>query len=580
VLAALLGSLVLPSAASAGSEMIDSATVTRGNLGSGSQTLSLPGSTSRELSLIRPLESGAGTLEFWIRPHWAQEDKRSHVFLTATWSGQDQSYLAVSRGWWEPEGAGALYVILSNQDFAFCESFAGARLNWFKQSEWTQIAVTWSAGSPGLLRLFADGIKVCERKTNIPAGRRTGSSLLIGSDEAATDQRHRVADFDLRDLESLPRAASETEIYARYMAQQPGSTDKWLRSLIPAESPAPVLSDLIVFDEDRHWATSRLEAERTVSRLKRAGVSTYVPCVWDGQAALMQSRFLPALPSVQANIKAGRDPLRYLIAAAHREGIRVVLWFDVTRRPVVTLWPQFAAGAPSGAFDIQDAGFRDFISKSISEAYLDYDADGLTLDYIRSMGECQSSECAASYRKFTGRTLSSDWQEVLKGKDVLPLQRWNESAVRSVVAAVAAGVRQRRPGTPIAVAAVPLDHQRLHEGVDAVSWVRDGLVDRVYYMAYGTPIDVDAVSRVWRAIPASQLTVLVQNYRMVGDRPVNHSGFLLVDYARLLSSMWPGSSMGLYHFPHLNESQVEALSGMRSGAQADALTHAKGGIPP
>jgi hypothetical protein len=129
------------------------------------------------------------------------------------------------------------------------------------------------------------------------------------------------------------------------------------------------------------------------------------------------------------------------------------------------------------------------------------------------------------------------------------------------------------------VATVPLDPQRLHEGVDAVGWVRDGLVDRVYYMAYGTPIDVDAVSRAWHTIPANQLTVLLQNYRMVGDRAYNHSGSLLIDYARLLSSRWPGSSMGLYHFPHLDESQVEALSGMRSGARAEALTQAKGETP-
>jgi hypothetical protein len=162
-----------------------------------------------------------------------------------------------------------------------------------------------------------------------------------------------------------------------------------------------------------------------------------------------------------------------------------------------------------------------------------------------------------------GRSLADDWATVRVGGSVSPLQHWNETATRDIIEKISRRVRAQRPGTRISVAAVPFDHDRVHEGVDALSWTRDGLVDQVYYMAYGTPPDIDAVTHAWREIPSGHFTVLLQNYRMIGEHASNHSGRLLVDYARLLQEFWPGSGLGLYHFPHLDAEQATALGGLQ-----------------
>jgi hypothetical protein len=74
-------------------------------------------------------------------------------------------------------------------------------------------------------------------------------------------------------------------------------------------------------------------------------------------------------------------------------------------------------------------------------------------------------------------------------------------------------------------------------------------------MAYETPIDVAHVSQVFGALPIGKLVVLLRNYREVSNRVVAEDGQQVADDVRLVRSLWPGSGIAFYHYPHLSNDQ-------------------------
>jgi hypothetical protein len=526
--------------------------------------LRLPEGARARARLSKRLHTDKGSLSFRVRPLGADWRHRSHTFLSMAWAGKAGGYLAVSQGWWEPNGASTLYFILDNQQFAFCDSFGGNRYEWFAAGRWTYIEATWTSGSPGRLALYVDGQKVCSRDMAIAGGVESGALLHVGSDEGATDNRGRPAGFEIRDLHYAAAEATPEEAFERYRESANGDEQAWISALL-RDKPAAGHDrpGIEVMDEGRHWLAGRAAIDQTIDRLERAGVGTYIPCVWDGESAAVKSRLLPVDPRFEASLRAGDDLLAYLIERAHEHGIRVKLWFDVVRQARRGVLDRYAVGAPAVAFNVQDAGFRQFIPKAIADAYLGYSADGLNLDYVRSLGICGSETCMEDYRRRYGRDLEADHAAANGGADRPTLAEWNGDPVRRILQDLATRISAARPGTETSVDAVPFDHDRVHEGVDAAGWLAGRLIGRVYHMAYGNPIDMAGVARSRAAFGCDAMSVIVQDYRMIGERAVDHSGRLLTQVLDLAASEWPGCNVGIYHYPHLTDSQVEALSTWR-----------------
>lgn len=319
-------------------------------------------------------------------------------------------------------------------------------------------------------------------------------------------------------------------------------------------------TEVAVFDEDRHWLAGNASVDHMLERMKLAGVQTYVPCVWDGHTAAAASSMLPMEARFAEALKAGSDPLAYLIMRAHALGIRVKLWFDVSRHVGPDALDRFAVGSPPNAFNVHDPEFRQFIARAISESYQHYDADGLNLDYIRSQGECSLVRCEEEYRSRSGRSLVDDHVEMISGRKIPELMLWNAEPISDLLAHVRSEVSGRQRSTEISVDTIPNDHERLHEGVDVQGWLRLGLVDRIYYMAYGDPFDVVSVDQASHELGCDRLSVLVQNYEDVGAEIVDYDGPLLDQILHLARASWPGCEIGLYHYPHLTDSQLQAIS--------------------
>lgn len=522
--------------------------------------LSLPGAVHVALDFSQPLSSSSGSVVAWIKPMWNKSDARSHTILSFRWQGEDSSYFALSQGWWEPAGDRKLYFVLSNRDYAFCYMPGEFDYDIFIPDQWTMVAATWSAGHPGYVRLYVDGRQVCERRSDFTGTRQSKSVLYVGSDEGATDRRERASDFVIRDLRTYPQVLSETQIFDRYRQEGGEPHRKWVRAILANNSVSEPLNEpRIMFDEDAHWGASRFEIEKTIKKLKLAGINTYVPCVWNGGQALFNTSKVPLAKSYQAQLSDTYDPLRYLIEVAHREGIAVILWFDVVRRDGSFLPAEYYQGAPVNAFNVHDSGFRSFIVGLISEAVAHYDIDGINLDYVRSMGVCSSSRCEAAYRKEYGRSLRQDWQEQESGKTIPSLVQWHGNAVSAIVYAVADSIRAIKPRLHISVDTIPFDHSRRHQGVDVSAWLAKGAIDSVVYMAYEEPLDIDRITQAWRAIPPGKLVVLIKNFDLIGGEAVDHPGEVVADYVRLTRVQWPEAGVGFYHYPHLSWDQVDVL---------------------
>jgi uncharacterized lipoprotein YddW (UPF0748 family) len=378
--------------------------------------------------------------------------------------------------------------------------------------------------------------------------------------------------MDLKDLVALPRALDAAEVHAAYVRAGGIERPKWILAIAPESQPTPVLSDerRVMQDEDTGWASSKLEIERRVSRVKAAGFNVYMPNVWNGAFAYYSALNGHVAPSVHDPADPHYDPLAYLIEVAHREGITVHPWIIVARNPGGSVFPDsFVDGAPPAAFNIQSASFRDFIVETALDLARRYDIDGLNLDYIRAMGPCSNRECVDGYAQRYGRSVQQDWTSQENGETIPSLIEWNRAATTDIVSRVALGMRTLRPRAPLTVDTVPFDRSREHQGLDEETWLRRGWIGAVIYMAYDDPIDVAGMDHAFQVFTPQHLVVNVRDYDWIGTTAVDRSGYVMEDYVRLIRTRWPRTGIGFYHYPHFSTDQMLKLG--RGSFQAVAV---------
>jgi len=527
----------------------------------GGAGLRLPGSSSAEWRPEHALSTDSGTLTLWLRPLWNLRDRQSHVFTTFRWSGADQSYFALSQGWWEPQGARKLYLVLSNQQFIFCFMPWTFDYTLYLPDQWTMLGVTWQSGDPGYVRLYVDGKRICSRQIAFPGGRRQLDPVYLGSDRGAgAEHRGRPSDMVIGRIAAEPRVMTDEEMHAAYLRGGGVDRSKWVLAIASPSPAADADERRMIQDEDTHWASSRLEIRRRIERIRRAGFNIYTPCIWDGARAFFAANGAPVSPSIRDPADPAYDPLAYMISLAHSAGIAVHPWFVVGRRPPGSEFPvSFVEGAPDGAFNLQSESFRNFIVSLVVDVAKRYDIDGVNLDYLRVMGPCSDADCLARYRRKYARSLTLDWQSQEAGNTVPSLIEWNRRATTDIVSRISSGVRKWKPGALLTIDTVPFDHGRRHQGLDEESWLRAGLIDAMVDMAYDDPIDIDTLDRAMRAFSPARQLVAIRDYDFFGDTVIDRSGEAMSDYVRLIRTRWPGAGIAFYHYPHMSTEQILSL---------------------
>lgn len=524
-----------------------------------------PGS-SASVALEKRLSTRAGTIAFWMKP--AAEASGSQTYLTGHWSGPDNSYLALSAGWWEPTGADRLYFILSNRQQIHCSAKYRPA-----PGKWSFVTATWSSGESGFCRLFVNGERIAEFHGRFSGSEASAGPLLLGSDAATTEQRGRGFVGSMDELTLLGRAVSDDEVRTAYEAGRAGAggadavAGDWVDEALaePAQTAAraaePDSEARMIFHENIDWALSREKADAVIAKVKAAGFNIFMPCVWYGPGARFPSAVAPIDRRLIDRVSDKFDPLAYLIERAHAAGIEVHACITVVRRGS-TLFPEFAPdGTPTDAYDIHDPAFRRFIVELAAEVVQRYPVDGINLDYIRSMGICTSARCEADYRSRFDRSLTLDLaKSKVPGMRVETLERWNYEAVTDVVKQIAARLRDIRPDILLSVDAHPLDPGLMLQGQDSVRWAQEGLIDLVVDMRYNRVLDRATMDRVYAAIgDPSHLAVMLADYDKIGDEVVARDPALLVKYVELVRAKWPGAGIGMYNLQTLSPAQGEAL---------------------
>jgi hypothetical protein len=532
-----------------------------------------PGSHA-EIEVGKQLNASGGTISFWIYPLWREQDPTSHTFMSLAWNEPKKSYLAITLGWWEPQGTNRLYLIVSNQEFIHCSTPYE-----FERDAWTMITAVWKSGAKGYCKLFVNGEKVAVKEQSFVGDYSSGvGPLYLGSDKGTTQVWGRSANALIDELLLYSHPFSEEEAKVTYQEQEKDPDGaiarkwRWLdEGLAIQRQPTrarggEVLESRVIFDEDMHWAVSKESADTILNRIKAAGFNVFIPCVWHGNGTYYPTALAEIDPKL-ANIVSAYDPLAYLIQKAHSLGIEIHPWFTVMRREN-SLRPSFSGdGVPDGAYDVHNPEFRKFIVDLMTDLVRRYDVDGVNLDYIRAMGLCTSDSCQDDYKRLTGVNFLTDYYlRGIVGPARNRLEQWQDRAVREIVSVFSTRAREIKPNLIISVDGHPkprTEHRPL-EGRDEVGWLNEGLIDVVFAMDYRETIDyrtIDAVRKDLRR--PEHLIVLFGNYDRIHKTgpAAPRKGVLVAKYASYAQRRWPSIGVGFYIYGQMSDDQVSALRG-------------------
>lgn len=537
----------------------------------GGQALQLDAGTYATINPSKRISAKAGTISFWTKPIWG-EDKGSHTFLTMPWADGKKSYMAISFGWWEPQGLQRLYFIVSNQEGMHC-----AVPYKIDPDAWIMITAVWKSGNDGYCKLFINGTKIVEQTKSFSGEYTNAGPIYLGSDRGATDQRGRSAVALFDDLTILGRPLSTEEVIKSYKNDEKnlqtasGGKWKWLEQgiSIPLEQKrngqGKLLESRVIFDEDMHWAFSKKAADDILTKVKAAGFNVYIPCVWHGNGTYYPTSLAPMDPKLASIIPGGYDPLAYLIQKAHSMGIEIHPWFTVALRQGTLLPKFYEEGVPQDAYDVHKPEFRKFITDLMLDLVQRYDADGINLDYIRTVGICTSDDCQKDYLEKTGNNFKLDYAlRGVLGPARDRIERWQDDAVTDIVQSFVTNARKMKPKLIISVDGHPKppDEKRALEGRDELRWANEGLIDVIFDMDYKERIDFETVDRLRKALKQPEkVIVMFGNYDKPDEKSsvIPRPGALVAKYAAFAQHKWPNNGVGLYIYSMLNDEQVIAL---------------------
>lgn len=265
----------------------------------------------------------------------------------------------------------------------------------------------------------------------------------------------------------------------------------------------------------------------------------------------------------------GFDPLAVAVARAHAAGIRLHAWINVLpawkgRRPPThprhvlnahPAWRLFdASGVPQPLgehYVILNPclpAVQEYLAAVAGEIASRYDVDGIHLDYIRfTEGTIdrypRDPETLRLFRLSTGHASPDDAPGAWN--------RWREGALRRLVWRIRETVHRLRSDCEVSAALIADRRRATREFLqDGAAWLREGLIDRGYIMAY-TPAMQQFQQWLadWdRAAPRDRIVPGIGIYRHRDDRTSfeqlrlcyeQDRGFALFAYASLFPSASP-----------------------------------------
>lgn len=277
------------------------------------------------------LDASQGTIEFWLKPGFAADDRQGHTLLRAGKTFDRGLLLA-------RDGAGNLRFIQWGDDRATpgvetnVERGVGASTANWVAGQWTHLAFTWN-GTTGLMELYVNGRAVESNQNGAQLKEFSTPDFSVGANLGGGDEAPGIWD----ELRISSRVRSAEEIAASYRSGvragelTPNATQLvlapgerrgvLLAELRPGQEPADLTYAALWSSADPAVAAvtgaGRITAAqpgRTVLRASHAGRSVSIPV--EVRAALPSARLSARELPVQAN-----DPLVVKVSFRGGQGV-------------------------------------------------------------------------------------------------------------------------------------------------------------------------------------------------------------------------------------------------------------------
>ena len=191
------------------------------------------------------------------------------------------------------------------------------------------------------------------------------------------------------------------------------------------------------------------------------------------------------------------DPFMYLIKKAHKKGIKVQAWVttflatphDISRLPDEHIYkshPEWVTydmyhnpmepETLEGAYlDPALPQVQDYLLNVFSDIILNYKPDGFHLDYVRYPDYIYGYN-PLSWRKFLQKNKTADGEKWIE---------WKREKITSFVKKLKDRIKLISPKTKLTAAVIwKVETAREKYAQDWANWIKKGLMDRVYMMAY------------------------------------------------------------------------------------------------
>jgi len=527
--------------------------------------LSLTNSSSVSLKPNPPISSATGSINAWIKPS-KESEKKSKPILTFRWEDKKNGYLALSHGWWEQVSSNSIFFVVNNQEQFHCSIYYNLDI-----ASWSMVTAVWKSGVKGYCKIYVDGILVAKSKYNKKIDYTSKGPLHIGNDKGSTDKRKRSFIGEIADLEIFNYALSRDEIFDYYMNPKYNNSSnsknkiKWLDiDSHKKNSSDKTLENRVIFDPDIMWATSKENTDKILKKIKSAGFNTYVPYVWHGKGTFFYSKNAHLHDRLKKTLDGSYDPLEYLISEAHKLGIEVHPCLVITRREDNEYPEYYDTGTPKNAYNVHLPQFRTFIKNLLMEVVNNYDIDGINLDYIRTMGICDSDFCIRNYHETTSHDFNKDYYlRFISSDSRKRIQSWQDYAINDIVENFSKSAKKIKPNLIISVDAhpTPTGERRPLNGRNSVAWANSGLIDVIFSMDYNKKMDYEKADRIYNSLKTKQSFIpLFANYDIINGSAIRRPGNIVNKYVNFSRNKWPRSGFAVYLLHQMSDEQVKSLS--------------------